>query len=95
MTTGENLSVDWSNIVDVCTAWMAHPRYDEGSFYREVIRHGGYEVPLGSVADCVATIPVDRRDDFCERVRYWYGGCINLEESRAIHPSKFDRPQGL
>lgn len=87
-TTGEDLVVTWDNIVATCTSWMAHPRYDAGSFTREVVRHGGYTLVDVDVAADVATIPVPRRDDFVERVRYWYGGCINLEQSRAIHPSK-------
>lgn len=91
MTTGENLAVTWDNIVATCTSWIAHPRYDAGSFGREVVRHGGmylYDGDVPNVVDSVTTIPTGRRDDFIERVRYWYGGCINLEESRAIDPKK-------
>lgn len=94
MTTGENLVVTWNNINETCIAWKAHVRYDAGSFEREVVRHGGHHT-IGEVTeDMTATIPTDRRDDFCERVRYWYGGCINLEQSRAIDPRLLDRPEG-
>lgn len=88
-TTGENLVVTWDNIVDTCTAWEAHARYSPGSFETVVNDHAGYVLTGATVADALATIPTLQRDDTCESVRYWYGACINLDESNATDPRLF------
>lgn len=90
MTTGENLVVTWDNVVAQITAWMGHVRYHDGAASHVIEDHEGTPVYSGigviDVAASVITVPANRRDEFCDRVRYWYGGCINLEESRAIDP---------
>lgn len=94
MTTGETVEVTWDNAQDTLDAWQAEAYYAPGAAERLIDAYGG----KGSTLQ-VSTVPATRngntsnRDDFCESLRYAYGACINLRQSKAVDPKLFDLAQ--
>jgi hypothetical protein len=83
MTTGENVVVTWANAQTTLNAWIGETYYTPGEAERVINEYGG----MGDSLD-VNTVP-DRgsnRDDFCDKLRHYYGACINLRESKGINP---------
>lgn len=90
MTTGEDVVVTWANAQATLDAWMQAEYYATGTAESLINSFGGN----GDSLD-VETVP-DRganRDDFCEKLRYYYGSCINLSQSRAMDPKKYNEAQ--
>lgn len=79
-TTGEDVVVTMANAQVALDAWQLEEYYD-GSAQRLVERYGGIGLD-------VETVPEFHQSDFCEALRYSYGACINLRQSRAVDPKK-------
>lgn len=86
-TTGENVVVTMDNAQEILDAWQTLEYYDGGA-EALIAQHGGVGLDVDTVPDVGS-----KRDDFCEALRYRYGACINLGQSRAVHPSKYDAAQ--
>lgn len=89
-TTGETIVVTWANVQASLNAWMQEEYYASGTAEDTINAFGG----MGASLD-VETVP-DRnanRDDFCEKVRYYYAACINARQSRAVDPKVFNEAQ--
>lgn len=80
-TTGENVIVTADNMQQCLDAWQTEEYYHDGAAEALVTSHGGIGLDTN-------TIPMQRVEDFCEKLRYNYGACINLRLSRAIDPKK-------
>lgn len=90
MTTGENVVVTWDNAQDTLNAWQLETYYNKpDGAQRLIVEYGGkYGLDVNTVPD-VGT----NRDDFCEKLRYYYGASINLRQSKALNPKVFNQAQ--
>lgn len=90
MTTGENVVVTWANAQTTLDAWQTETYYNKpDGAQRLIVEYGGkYGTDVETVPD-VGT----NRDDFCEKLRYYYGASINLRESKALNPKVFNEAQ--
>lgn len=89
-TTGENVVVTWDNAQTTLDAWQLETYYNEpDGAQRLIVEYGGvYGLDVETIPD-VET----RRDDFCEKLRYYYGASINLRQSKALDPKVFNQAQ--
>lgn len=90
MTTGENVVVTWDNAQTTLDAWQLETYYNKpDGAQRLIVEFGGtYGLDVNTVPD-VGT----NRDDFCEKLRYYYGASINLRQSKAMDPKVFNQAQ--
>lgn len=90
MTTGENVVVTWANAQTTLDAWQLETYYNKpDGAQRLIVEYGGkYGLDVTTVPDMGSN-----RDDFCEKLRYYYGASINLRESKALDPKVFDEAQ--
>jgi len=90
MTTGENVVVTWDNAQTTLDAWQLERYYDKpDGAQRLIVEFGGaYGLDVETVPDVHTN-----RDDFCEKLRYYYGASINLRESKAMNPKLFNEAQ--
>lgn len=83
MTTGETVVVTWANAQATLDAWQQEEYY-AGNAANLVEAWGGIGLDVETIPDAGT-----RRAGFMEELRYRYGACINLRQSRAIHPKLF------
>lgn len=88
MTTGENVVVTMDNAQDIVTAWMAETYYADGTAESVIASFGGIGLDVQTVPNLGAN-----RADFCDKLRYYYGACVNLRESKAVDPKLFNQAQ--
>lgn len=88
MTTGENIVVTWANAQASLDAWQTQEYYTTGTAESLIASFGGIGLDVETVPDRGAN-----RDDFCEKLRYYYGACLNLSQSRAVDPKVFAQAQ--
>lgn len=89
-TTGDLIVVNWANAQEALDAWQLEIYYNKpDGAQRLIVEFGGvYGLDIETIPD-VET----RRDDFCEKLRYYYGASINLRQSKALDPKVFNRAQ--
>lgn len=90
MTTGENVVVTWANAQATLDAWQLEKYYDAPNGAEKLVAAYG-----GVYGTDVETVPDvgENRNDFCEKLRYYYGASINLRESKAVDPKLFAKAQ--
>lgn len=89
-TTGENVVVTWDNAQTTLDAWQTETYYNKpDGAQRLIVEFGGvYGLDVETVPDVGSN-----RDDFCEKLRYYYVTCINLRQSKALDPKVYNEAQ--